>query len=294
MDAFESFLAEHIDEKICTVTPGGNHGDTLIHMGMVKKLEEAGCDYQCINLEEIYRRQRLVGAKYLLNIAAWKLGIDRGFNIIDIPGDAGLILFEGGGYMNDIWYGLVLLRQVMKRHSQPIAVAPQSFWFEKTDFMGFFTDGQPITLFCREPYSLDLLSGMVRPHNVQVLISDDTALYLNRKDLEEYVVPKRKTSDLVCLRNDRESIIPSDVRRKIMENSVAPLVGDISKKGKLLDFVSAVANARRIFTDRLHVAILAHILGKEATLYDNRYHKNRGVYEYSLRKNRKILFLELG
>ena len=72
------------------------------------------------------------------------------------------------------------------------------------------------------------------------------------------------------------------------------MVGDISKRGRLEDFVSAVANADRIFTDRLHVAILAHTLGKEATLYDNRYHKNRGVYEYSLRKNRKIRFVELG
>jgi len=64
MDAFESFLAEHADEKLCTVAPGGNHGDTLIHMGMVKKLEEAGCDYQCVNLEEVYGRNRLVGVNW--------------------------------------------------------------------------------------------------------------------------------------------------------------------------------------------------------------------------------------
>ena len=103
MDAIESFLKEHEDDKIFAITPGGNHGDTLIHMGMVMKLEELGCDYQCLNLEESYKRQALLGAKYLLNIAAWKLGGGRGFDLLDIPSDADLILFEGGGYMNDIW-----------------------------------------------------------------------------------------------------------------------------------------------------------------------------------------------
>ncbi len=294
MDAFESFLAEHADEKICTVTPGGNHGDTLIHMGMVKKLEEAGCDYQCVNLEEVYGRNRLVGVKYLVNIAAWRLGVDRGLSLLDIPRDASLILFEGGGYMNDIWYGLVLLGQVLRRHEQPVAVAPQSYWFEETDFMGLFRDGRPVTLFCREHYSLDLLTRMEGPPNVRLLASGDTALYLRRRDLEEYIAPSNGAYDLVCLRKDRESIVPRDLRREIIEGSAAPLVGDISKKGRLEDFVSAVANADRIFTDRLHVAILAHTLRKEATLYDNRYHKNRGVYEYSLRKNRKIRFVELG
>lgn len=293
MDAFESFLADHADERICTVTPGGNHGDALIHMGMVKKLEAAGCGYQCINFEETYRRNRLVGIKYLMNIAAWKLGVNRGFDILDIPWDAGLILFEGGGYMNDIWYGPVLLRQVLKKYGQLVAVAPQSYWFEETDFMGFFRDERPVTLFCREPYSLDLLKRMDRTSNVRIQISGDTALYLDRQDLEGYIEHSKETHDLVCLRNDKESIIPKGLRREIIEGSVAPIVDDISKKGPLRDFVSAVDNARRIYTDRLHVAILAHILGKEATLYDNRYHKNRGVYEYSLRKNRKIRFVEL-
>lgn len=293
MDAFETFLDEHEGTEICTITPGGNHGDTLIHMGMVKKLEEAGCNYSCINLEDEYRKSRILGAKYLINIAAWKLGWDRGFRLLEIPEGADLILFDGGGYMNDVWYGMVLLRQVLRRHSQPVAVAPHSFWFKGTDLMSLFAGDRPVTLFCRETYSFDLLSGMRKTKKVSVLLSKDTALYLNRKDLEAYIRPSDENYDLICFRNDKESIIPNGLRREIVEGLDRSLVCDISIKGGLDHFVSTIANAERIHTDRLHVAIVGHILRKETTLYDNLYHKNRGVYEYSLKADPKIKFIEV-
>ncbi|MCJ7731705.1 hypothetical protein MUP51_05255 [Candidatus Bathyarchaeota archaeon] len=40
MDSFEEYLAENRHLSMSVITPGGNHGDTLIHMGLVKKLEE--------------------------------------------------------------------------------------------------------------------------------------------------------------------------------------------------------------------------------------------------------------
>lgn len=292
MDAFEEFLREHADLKFCTVTPGGNHGDTLIHMGLNKKLYEHGIEYTSLNLEEIYSRDIVSGLKYVLNIAAWKLGLEMGFQLLEIPEDADLILFEGGGYMNDIWYGPVLLKQILKKHSQPVAVAPQSYWFESTDLMGHFTDDRSVTLFCRERRSLELLLGMPQRPNVDIKTSGDTALYLDAEDLRTLIKPAREPYDLICFRKDKESIIAPEKRREIIESSDAPLVEDISKKGDLGDFISTVANARQVHTDRLHVAIAAHILRKEATLYPNRYHKNRGVYEYSLAGDPEIRFIE--
>jgi len=292
MDAFEEFLREHSSKKFCTVTPGGNHGDTLIHMGLNKKLDEHGIEYTSLNLEKIYSRDVVSGLKYVLNIAAWKTGLERGFQLLEIPGDADLILFEGGGYMNDIWYGPVLLKQILKRHDQPVVVAPQSYWFESTDLMGHFTDDRPVTLFCRERRSLELLQGMPQPPNVDVKISGDTALYLDAEDLRPLIKPALGPYDLICFREDKESIIAPKKRREIIESSEAPLVADISKKGDLGDFVSTIANARHVHTDRLHVAIAAHILRKEAMLYPNRYHKNRGVYEYSLAGDPEIRFID--
>ena len=293
MDAFEAFLAEHRDDKICAITPGGNHGDTLIHMGLIKKLDKLGIEYVCRNLEENYTRRRVDGLKYLWNIAASKLGMKGGFGLIDIPEDTGLILFEGGGYMNDLWYGLILLREILRRQSQPIAIAPQSYWFKETDFLGMLAGERPVTLFCRELYSRELLASKPTPPNVRILASGDTALYLETPDLEGLIDREDEPYDLVCFRRDKESVIPERLRREVTEASEAPRVGDISKGGSLRDFVSTVANARRVHTDRLHVAILSHVLGREATLYDSFYHKSRGVFEYSLRQNPMIKFIEI-
>jgi len=293
MDAFEEFLREHSGERLCTVTPGGNHGDTLIHLGLIKKLDEHGIDYTSLNLEEVYGGDIVTGLKYVLNITAWKMGLEAGFQLLEIPDDADLILFEGGGYMNDIWYGPVLLREILKRQDQPVVVAPQSYWFESTDLMGHFKDGRPVTLFCRERRSLALLQGMTRPNNVDIKVSDDTALYLDIEDLRPYIKSAWEPYDLICFRKDKESIIAPEKRREIIESSDNPLVEDISKKGDLGDFISTVMDASLVHTDRLHVAIAAHILGKGATLYPNRYHKNRGVYEYSLSGNPKIRFIDI-
>ncbi|NIN69141.1 MAG: hypothetical protein GTO63_31525 [Anaerolineae bacterium] len=77
MDAFTEFLRENRDMNTMVLTPGGNHGDTLIHMGLVKRLDEQGFRYSCFNLEKAYKRSLALGGKYLLNIFFWKTDRDR-------------------------------------------------------------------------------------------------------------------------------------------------------------------------------------------------------------------------
>lgn len=48
------------------------------------------------------------------------------------------------------------------------------------------------------------------------------------------------------------------------------------------EFLAAVASASVIVTTRLHVAILGHLLQRRVALVEGSYHKNRGVFEYSL------------
>jgi exopolysaccharide biosynthesis predicted pyruvyltransferase EpsI len=291
-DAFMSFLEEYRDDKICTVTPGGNHGDTLIHMGLVKVLDYLGVEYTCLNLEDVYRESPPVAFKYLVNIATWKAGLNLGFGLLDIPEDADLILFEGGGYMNNIWYGPVLLQQVLRRHKKPVAIAPQSYTFKGTDFLRILPRDRPLTFFSRERYSLEHLSEMPFPKNVSLQLSQDTALYLQKADLTPLVELSCESYDLVSFRRDKESLVPAREKAAVKEACKNPLIEDVSMRGSLKDFVSAVVNARRILTDRLHVSILAHIWGKQVILYSNRYHKNRGVYEYSLKGDPNVVFVE--
>ncbi|TFH13970.1 hypothetical protein E4H04_11055 [Candidatus Bathyarchaeota archaeon] len=291
MDSFEEYLAENRHLSMSVITPGGNHGDTLIHMGLVKKLEEYDISYSCFNLEALYRENLLLGAKYLLNIGLWKLGSGLGFRILELPRETELILFEGGGYMSDIWYGPTLLRQVMKRDKAPVAVGPQSYLFTHTRFHQYFEDGRPVHLFCREPYSLEHLRKKGLPSNVTISLSPELALYLTPDDLSRFIEPREGGYELIAFRNDKESAIEKSVRDEVMELSDNPVIADISMQKTLTDFVSAVYHAAYVYTDRLHVAILSQILGKPVTLFGNMYHKNRGVWEYSLKNH--VTFIEV-
>ena len=290
MDRFEEYLKDNHDRYMSVITPGGNHGDTLIHMGLMKKLQEYDIKYTCFNLEDLYRDNLMLGAEYLVNIGLWKIGSDLGFKLINLPQETELILFEGGGYMSDIWYGPTLLRQVMKRYKTPIAVGPQSYLFTRTRFHQYFTDGRPVHLFCREKYSLEHLEKKVLPENVSLYLSPELALYLKKEDLEEWIEPRTGGYELISFRKDKESAISEITRDEIVQLSDNLLIADISMEKTLTDFVSAVYYADYIYTDRLHVAILSKILGKQATLFGNKYHKNKGVWEYSLKAD--IEFIE--
>ncbi len=283
MDSFEEFLVANQDKYMCVITPGGNHGDTLIHMGLMKKLREYDIKHTCLNLEKLYKDNLLLGAKYLVNIGLWRLGSDIGFRLLKIPPQTELILFEGGGYMSDIWYGPTLLRQVMKRNPAQVAVGPQSYLFTNTRFHQYFEDGRPVDLFCREEYSLEHLKKKGLPDTVSIHLSPELALYLTQDDLSDFIEERTDSYTLIAFRKDRESAIGQAARDEIVQMSGNSLIADVSMEKTLKDFVSAVYNADSVYTDRLHVAILSKILDKKVTLFGNRYHKNRGVWEYSLR-----------
>ncbi len=284
MDSFERYLAENCDKVMAVVTPGGNHGDTLIHLGLVKKLRENNIDYTCFKLEQQYKENLILGAKYIVNIALNRIGSATGFRLLTLPKETELILFEGGGYMNDVWYGPTLLRQVMRRNPQPVTVGPQSYLFTHTRFDQYFTDKRPVHLFCREEYSFEHLRKKGLPENVQYCVSPELALYLTEDDLKEYIVEGEGGYELLSFRADKESALNSLAVREVKELCENPVVSDVSMEGTMKDFVSKVYHAERVYTDRLHVAILSKILSKQVTLFGNMYHKNRGVWELSLRK----------
>jgi exopolysaccharide biosynthesis predicted pyruvyltransferase EpsI len=283
MDAFMDFLERNRSKKITTVTPGGNHGDTLIHMGMIKKLNEKNIDFFSLNLEKEYKNKPYIGFKFLFNIALWKVGSSRGFKLVNIPKDTDLILFEGGGYMNDFWYGPEFVHQIIKRNDKPVAIAPQSYLFSETSIDKIFGKRKNITLFCRERYSQKHLEDLIDSEKINVKLSKDTALYLDEKDLENFIQPYTEEYELVAFRQDRESLISRDIQNKFLKKCSNPYKKDVSMIKKFDDFISLVANAGDIFTDRLHVKILGKIMDKKTTLYPNKYHKNLGVWEYSLK-----------
>jgi exopolysaccharide biosynthesis predicted pyruvyltransferase EpsI len=289
MDRFEEFLNLNKGKYMSIITPGGNHGDTLIHMGLIKKLREYEISYTCFNLEKMYEYDLLLTVKYLLNIGFWKINSNLSFKLFELPPNTELILFEGGGYMNDIWFGPTLLKNVIKYYKSPIAIAPQSFLLKSTNLENYFLDGRKVDIFCREKYSYEHLKNKIFSNNVTVSLSPELALYLTKDDLGEYIEEKSGNYQLLAFRNDKESMIEEVTKKELLKISSNPIISDISMKKTLKDFISIVNNADYIYTDRLHVAILSKILGKDVTLFGNKYHKNKGVWEYSLKNYIKYI-----
>lgn len=280
------------------VPPAGNHGDTLLHAGFRKRSRELGVPYVDFgdspfgNVIDVigganptdpnYRNPKSIAQSA---VAAMLWARHRAFPDFDS------IYVHGGGNFNEIWgNGIGCFRTAARLFDCDIVVGPQSFLFEETDpadvFRGVDND---VRLFCRERYSYEIMESAVGDlDGVEVDLSPDTALYFEKEDLiagdgtEEYT--------LVAFREDKESLGPHELDLPEDEPVVREDISD--SRDSLAGFVEAVARAERVYTDRLHVGILAAVLEKPVTLYANVYHKNVGVYEYSLSKYDGVEFVD--
>ena len=289
-------------DHFLVVDPPGGKGDQLIFLGMKKKLRELGITYRvlhykrtnffrelCFEVKKLLSPLRARGSvvKKLKSVrsAVQSLAVKNLNKIGDASAD--IVLIRGGGYFNDLWKDYDILENALRNDRDcVIMVAPHSLCFDTTQFPEFFERSeQEIYLFCRERYSYKLLRSMSFPKNVHVFLSHDTALYLSKEDFH----PRNGSYDLICPREDRESVVTWKIEGS---NHRKILVGDIESVPDFTAFVNLIENARRVYTDRLHVAILSAILGKDTFLYPNSYPKNKGVYEFSLYKFSNVRFVD--
>lgn len=276
------------DGTLLTVQPGGNHGDSLIYHGFEKYIDETGID------------------RTELDSGRFRFDAPRGFSLTDarrnarwsyqqwkyarhrLFGDVSAVYIHGGGNFNDLWQvGIDCFLTIARFFDCPIVVGPQSCQFEETDPTALFESiSNDIHFFCREEYSYDIIwRATMQCDHVDVYTDDDTALYIESDDLPAHTNTSEYT--LLALRMDKDSTDP------VIETDIdAPVkVSDISKMDDTYQqWVRTAARAERIYTDRLHVAILGWILDKPVTWYDTESHKNRGVYEYSLSDEPNIDF----
>jgi len=321
----EDVLLKYRNAQFLVIEPGGNNGDKLIYMGMEKRLKELGIKYTVLqykeNIKSVFLHKlyftlwrKLFGLTKFL--AKLNNSLETSIRIIDrklfeftivtseIQSSADIILIHGGSNINDLWgHGIRLLKNVLKNNPNKIViVAPQTFWFRETCFPNLLKKvTQEVYLFCRERRSYRLLNSMNFSQNVHVCLSQDTALYLSREDFD----PKDGEYDLVCLRKDQESVISADA--ELMENFQRAVVKGLRLSKRALitvdlallpnfdDFVSLLEDSRKVYTDRLHVAMMAAIIGKDVTLYSNSYFKSREIFVFSLdAKYPNVKFVDVG
>lgn len=273
--------------KLLTLQPGGNHGDSLIRMGANKFFDDNRIT--TIPFKHAKIRDDTPPSFGLHRPKAYYKMVNDYLTYIkhSFSSDISAVYIHGGANFNDFWStGAQCYKIVTRFFDVPVIIGPQSGVFEKTDIADIFHGvDNPTHFFCRDEYSHKLMTEALYDVNINLYLDDDTALYLNTDDLP---IQETKTEySLIALRRDMESA------NVLIDETVEPpiRVGDISIDEPTYErFVNVGAKAQHIYTDRLHGAILAVLLNKPVTFYENAYHKNRGVYEYSLTECENIEF----
>ena len=241
--------------KFVFIEPGGNFGDYLIYRGAHKIAAVAGINYRTIS-----------HAEYMCG----------SFGADDV------IYVHGGGALNEIWGYDHLFTQYRHAFGQDGATAicgPQSVLSDESVlrdriFGEMINRTTKVHMFARDPISLEVLKKCA-PAWMELGVDHDTALNLSADDLG--VSRRAGGYVLYSVRTDREAV---PVREK---NLLSFWIDPIYRCQDVDHWMLVHNRAGKIVTNRLHSAILGHILGKPTVLLANNYYKNRAVWEYSLR-----------
>jgi exopolysaccharide biosynthesis predicted pyruvyltransferase EpsI len=259
------------DKEWMFITPGGNQGDHMIYTGAHKLAENTQLDYT----EKRFGRNRE-----------------------DIPkiGSDDIIYIHGGGGWCTWWNWtprlVNLLSQKYPNNSMvvgPSTVAEQRWYLNK--WLPKRSIKKRIAFYAREHTTYNYMKNMIEKlhmKNIKIYIDHDTSLHLEKGDewlnalLECEAVDPFK---LAVIRKDVESSgIPESVNIDDYD-----VVVDACQKGH--NWAQLHLYASEILTDRSHSAILGAILGKKTKMFRGNYHKNRSIWEYSL-KQRGVEWVE--
>jgi exopolysaccharide biosynthesis predicted pyruvyltransferase EpsI len=197
------------------------------------------------------------------------------------PTDA-VIYIHGGGGFNTIWNGNPIeeLRKAIQQHTGIVIQGPQTFETDTTFLKKFAEEvlyipkAKRVYLFAREMTSYEALKKCL-PDWVLLYIDHDTAFNLSPSDFTQVRLKNRYT--LFAIRNDEES------SRLLKTNPFLLWVDPIKFCKTLEQWTALHCQAKKIITNRTHSAILGAILQKPTILLPNNYHKNRSMWEYSLK-----------
>ncbi|MCX5701772.1 MAG: polysaccharide pyruvyl transferase family protein [Candidatus Omnitrophica bacterium] len=245
-ELFKSFSAK----KVTVLLNSGNRGDGLIHLGGRALLDKYKVDYTEIEFPQ------------------------------EASGDS-LFLYGCGGFC--LWHNHNVDRvNFYKEKFKYIYVLPASFDLSCDKVRQFIINlPEKVILYCRERGSFEQIMEQVTKKE-NVFLDKDLAFYVDYAKWE-----KKGWGSLFAFRADKEarfSPVVLGFLRWLTRFFRFITVDDISR-GPHTDeeaILKIVSKYRKVFTDRAHVAIAASMLGKETYLYTNKYHKMRGIFEYSL------------
>lgn len=254
----------HRDESFAIVELGGNCGDYLIYEG-------------------VYRLLRRLKIKHTIHRRIFS-GIDKD-DVIYIQGC--------GGYNSWNWIACFALCRIVENYPKSqIIVGPSTTSLE----LNFLKRNMPknssnITFFAREWTTF----GFLRKNSFyeNLFCDEDTSFYLNRNDALFKGITLEDRYKLLIVKQGVEAIkiLPKKIRKNYFDYDkiIDPCHVDQTRAQCNFGFgmeqwIKIHARAKSITANRCHSAILGAILKKPVFMFRNKYHKNRSVWNYSLKK----------
>lgn len=249
------------------VEPGGNYGDRLIFVGAEKLFRELGLRYTAMTAEEFYQTKE--------------------------PGGAGIYIHGGGGY-NSWGKGvqLKLLEHSIELNPRVVVQGPCTLELDSEtvrlrieEALSRKNTELPIHFYAREHGSLAELEKCFGDR-LKIYLDHDTALVLTKDDITTSYGQLQEKYLLQAIRSDDEAV--SDGLYPLDQGiTIDPAYYALN----FAHWVRLHLYAREVISNRTHSTILSSILGKRVTMLAGKYHKNRSIWEYSL-KARGVKWLD--
>jgi exopolysaccharide biosynthesis predicted pyruvyltransferase EpsI len=270
----EAFLGEFAGQKVLFVPNEGNAGDCLIFAATLDAFAKASVDVEVVDNRGDFR--------------------DR------------VVFLGGGGNLVGIYRGMRETIEPCRDHAARIILLPHTIR-ANGDLIPSLD--HRTTIWCRDVRSFEhvaalnprldcrLTHDMAFHCDVTRLLGDPICNELGPAMLDAGLARHRTSLDRLSaaavvrfMRTDREAL-PAHVVTDLDVSRAFGRVAD-AETSKLAAwcFLKTIAVAKRVVTDRLHVAIACALLHKECELLDNSYNKNREIYAHSLRRFDRISF----
>jgi len=240
----------------------------------------------------------------------------RAADVILIPGGNQTMWQENIDVWKDTW---------SRWPGKDFAIGPTTVWLGITTWRQDIcqSGARVAALFARDPRSYALLQACGLPGDVTTGLSHDPALYLRDSELV-HVHRQVATNDFVlaAFRDDLEGarsrrvpwgrwtgLMPAYVQKKVeghgrrvcrqskidhvvrRTRSTRPLrICDVSNY-PFPYFLETIRSAQEVHTDRLHVMLMAAMLGKPTFAYTTAFGKLEAVYEHSVKDWARVEFV---
>lgn len=251
--ALSRLLSSYRNHAIATLSVTGDRGDALVHRGA----------------NEFFRAIGVTCRDYR--------DTD---DLSQLHGDV-LLIYGAGTWVRRKNQLVRQLSWVLPRFAE-VVLLPSSFELEHPRIRSFVRSwNERYTVFCRELVSFDSL----RPPQAKpkaLLLGHDLAFHADLRSWAE----RRASGRAGVFRRDDEAASGGFPRDLDDYSDVA--LGSDHDPDPMLDYIARYAE---IHTDRCHVAIAAAMMRRRVVFYQNRYFKNRAIYDHSLAGQSHVTFV---